>query len=127
MIAAGHDVNSRNHFEKTPLMYAAQFNLLETAEILIEAGADLEARIVESASIRCGLTVGLLAPRNKAWAFIEDITTHQFVLCLSTPYGKYAQKTNKTLGIAEVLRAPCKATVSRLRNDPVTGQMQAWN
>lgn len=37
------DVNARNNINKTPLMVAAQFNLLESAQMLLQAGADINA------------------------------------------------------------------------------------
>lgn len=40
LLAHGADPNESNHFGKTALMYAAQFNLLETARLLLRAGAD---------------------------------------------------------------------------------------
>ncbi len=44
LLAQGADVNEGNHFGKTALMYAAQFNLLETARLLLQAGANPNAR-----------------------------------------------------------------------------------
>lgn len=37
------DVNAKNNINKTPLMVAAQFNFFDSAKMLIEAGADVNA------------------------------------------------------------------------------------
>lgn len=37
------DVNAKNNINKTPLMVAAQFNFFDSAKMLIEAGADINA------------------------------------------------------------------------------------
>jgi len=39
LLERGEDPNSTNGFGKTPLMYAAQYNQLETAKVLLAAGA----------------------------------------------------------------------------------------
>jgi tetratricopeptide (TPR) repeat protein len=44
LLSKGLDPNVTNAFGKTPLMYAAQFNQLESARILLDAGADPNAR-----------------------------------------------------------------------------------
>ena len=44
MLQKGLDVNEQNEFGKTPLMYAVQFNQLEAVKILIDSGADINAR-----------------------------------------------------------------------------------
>lgn len=38
------NVNAKNAFGKTALMYAAQYNFLESAKILLDAGADINAQ-----------------------------------------------------------------------------------
>jgi hypothetical protein len=43
LLAQGLDPNVTNGFGKTPLMYAAQYDQLESARILLEAGADPNA------------------------------------------------------------------------------------
>ena len=43
LLDRGADVNARGNFDKTALMYAAQFNLPETAKRLLERGADINA------------------------------------------------------------------------------------
>ena len=43
LLSKGFDPNVTNAFGKTPLMYAAQFNQLESARILLAAGADPNA------------------------------------------------------------------------------------
>tara|TARA_R110001592_G_C13183961_1_gene751336 strand:- start:2706 stop:4307 length:1602 start_codon:yes stop_codon:yes gene_type:complete len=44
LLQKGLDVNEQNEFGKTPLMYAVQFNQLEAVKILIDSGADINAR-----------------------------------------------------------------------------------
>jgi hypothetical protein len=43
LLDRGADINARGNFNKTALMYAAQFNLPETAKRLLERGADINA------------------------------------------------------------------------------------
>lgn len=47
LLEHGADVNHANYFGKTPLMYAAQFGLHETAEILLRHGADPNLRTTQ--------------------------------------------------------------------------------
>jgi hypothetical protein len=44
LLQQGVNVAESNAFGKTALMYAAQFNLTDTAAVLLRAGADIEAR-----------------------------------------------------------------------------------
>jgi len=44
LLERGLDPNKANPFGKTPLMYAAQFNQLDSAKLLLKAGADPTAR-----------------------------------------------------------------------------------
>ena len=44
LIKKGLNPNHENAFGKTPLMYAAQYNLTKSAKILLEAGADTNAK-----------------------------------------------------------------------------------
>jgi len=43
LLTKGINPNKRNDFGKTPLMYAAQYNLLDSAKLLIEYGANISA------------------------------------------------------------------------------------
>jgi len=43
LLKAGFNPNQENDFGKVPLMYAAQYNQLETAKLLLDAGADPNA------------------------------------------------------------------------------------
>jgi uncharacterized protein YecT (DUF1311 family) len=45
--------DSRNWFGKTALMYAAQWDLIDTAKVLIDKSADLNARTTESTADTC--------------------------------------------------------------------------
>ncbi len=44
LLKRGADVNARGNFGKTALMYAVQFNLIDTAKLLLERGADVNAK-----------------------------------------------------------------------------------
>ena len=57
MLEAGADVNDPNVFEKTPLMSAAHQNSLESARLLVEAGADVNRRTVAFTSCDIRVTV----------------------------------------------------------------------
>lgn len=48
LIKEGADVNAFNGFGKTALMYAAQYNLYETAELLIKSGIDVNKQTFRS-------------------------------------------------------------------------------
>ena len=43
LIESGFDINNKNIFNKTPLMYAAQHNAYDAVKILIDNGADVNA------------------------------------------------------------------------------------
>ena len=47
LIKAGADVNARDHYQRTPLMYAASAGSTEVVRELVKAGADLTAVSVE--------------------------------------------------------------------------------
>lgn len=57
LIKEGADVNESNGFGKTALMYAAQYNLYETAELLIKSGIDVNKQTFRSDDT-CSNTVG---------------------------------------------------------------------
>lgn len=57
LIQAGADVNASNGFGKTALMYAAQYNLYETAERLIKSGIDVNKQTFRSDNT-CTNTIG---------------------------------------------------------------------
>lgn len=48
LLKKGFDPNRSNAFGKTPLMYAAQFDAVESAKLLLENGANTEATTIES-------------------------------------------------------------------------------
>lgn len=48
LLNQGLDINKGNAFNKTPLMYAAQYNSVESARILLRAGADTEVATTRS-------------------------------------------------------------------------------
>ena len=52
LLSKGADANAAGNFGKTALMHAAQFNLPETAQLLIESGADLNA--ATGKAVGCG-------------------------------------------------------------------------
>jgi hypothetical protein len=56
LLDKGFDPNIGNGFGKTPLMYAAQYNQLASAELLLRAGADPNATTYLS-SDRCAYTI----------------------------------------------------------------------
>ena len=60
LLSLGASPNHSNPFGKTPLMYAAQNNALESAEILINAGADPNATTIIPRD-RCGYTLSTKA------------------------------------------------------------------
>lgn len=47
------DVNAENDFGKTPLMYASQYGILESVQILVNAGADINAQTDPGSPRRC--------------------------------------------------------------------------
>lgn len=47
------DVNAENDFGKTPLMYASQYGILESVQILVNAGADINAQTDPGSEKRC--------------------------------------------------------------------------
>lgn len=57
LLAAGAIVNDRNGFGKSPLMYAAHYDLLPAAQILLESGADANA--ATDARADCLLSIGV--------------------------------------------------------------------
>ena len=65
MIKAGADVNAQDNYDWTPLHYASALNFPQVVKLLVDNGADLEARD------RDGKTPGDLVVRNKN-PFIRD-------------------------------------------------------
>jgi ankyrin repeat protein len=57
LLEKGFDPNIGNAFGKTPLMYAAQYNQVAAAEILLKAGADPNAATHEAVD-RCEYAIG---------------------------------------------------------------------
>lgn len=58
LLAKGLDPNRQNSFGKTPLMYAAQFNDVESAKIILKHGALTEAETIRS-NDSCNNTIGV--------------------------------------------------------------------
>jgi tetratricopeptide (TPR) repeat protein len=56
LLKRGFNPNATNAFGKTPLMYAAQFNDLESARLLVAHGANTELATVQPMD-RCGYTI----------------------------------------------------------------------
>jgi ankyrin repeat protein len=54
LLELGADVNQTNHFGKTALMYAAQFNLPKTANLLLSFGANPNLLTVQKSLKLCG-------------------------------------------------------------------------
>ncbi|HFX6065138.1 TPA: ankyrin repeat domain-containing protein, partial [Klebsiella pneumoniae] len=46
LLDRGANPNTANSFGKTPLMYAAQYNQIQSAKLLLRAGADINAKTV---------------------------------------------------------------------------------
>ena len=65
LIKAGADVNAQDNYDWTPLHYASALNFPQVVKLLVDNGADLEARD------RDGKTPGDLVVRNKN-PFIRD-------------------------------------------------------
>lgn len=47
LLRSGGDPNVKGNFDKTALMYAAQFDLVDTAKILLAAGAEIDALTIQ--------------------------------------------------------------------------------
>ncbi len=57
LLKHGYDPNETNAFGKTPLMYAAQFNDLESAKLLVKYGANIELATIRPLDT-CNYTIG---------------------------------------------------------------------
>jgi uncharacterized protein len=57
LLRKGADVNTTNLFGKTALMYAAQFNLKETAKILLKNGVNVNALTHDGSYPLCGYNI----------------------------------------------------------------------
>ncbi|QFU23185.1 ankyrin repeat domain-containing protein [Shewanella eurypsychrophilus] len=56
LLGSGFDPNSQNVFDKTPLMYAAQYDGFDSARLLIEAGAEVNTGTIIP-NDNCGYTL----------------------------------------------------------------------
>ncbi|GAB5388353.1 MAG: hypothetical protein Alpg2KO_13210 [Alphaproteobacteria bacterium] len=79
LIELGADIDEPNHFGKTPLMVAAQFNLIESARLLIEAGANLEARILPNVQ-QCDLSI--MRGNRSALIYAAEYASPDFITLL---------------------------------------------
>jgi tetratricopeptide (TPR) repeat protein len=82
LLGKGLDPDHQNAFGKTPLMYAAQFDEVESAKILLEHGAMVEAATIESGDT-CNYTIGVknvsplhYAVRYASKVFIDLLLEH---------------------------------------------------
>jgi hypothetical protein len=76
LLKRGADVNARGNFGKTALMYAAQFNLIDTATFLLERGADVNAKTSDTGDCWSGINVTkrtalMYAAENADLAMVE--------------------------------------------------------
>jgi hypothetical protein len=76
LLATGTDPNAKGNFDKTALMYAAQFDLPETARVLLDHGADVNARtnanpMIDANIVHDQRTALMYAAENGSRAMIE--------------------------------------------------------
>jgi hypothetical protein len=82
LLKHGADPNTPNEFGKTPLMYAAQYNQLESARLLLEAGANPNAVTIQPADnceysiSRTNVTALDYAARYGSAALIKLLVAH---------------------------------------------------
>ena len=81
LLERGADVNARGNFGKTALMYAAQFNLIDTATLLLERGADVNTKTSTTNDCWSGINVTdrtalMYAARNADLAMVDLLLRH---------------------------------------------------
>lgn len=94
LLDMGLDPNRQNAFGKTPLMYAAQFNDVESAKILLEKGAFTEGTTIDSDD-SCTYTIGIknvsalhYAVRYSSREFIELLLNHDAPIYIKDSKGR---------------------------------------
>ena len=81
LLKRGAEVNAKGNFSKTALMYAAQFNLIDTATLLLERGADVNAKTSDTGDCWSGINITgrtalMYAAENADLAMIELLLRH---------------------------------------------------
>jgi hypothetical protein len=81
LLKRGADVNARGNFGKTALMYAAQFNLIDTATLLLERGADVNAKTSTTGDCWSAIDVAdrtalMYAAENADLAMVDLLLRH---------------------------------------------------
>lgn len=95
LLGEGVDPNQPNAFGKTPLMYAAQYNQIGAAKLLLEAGADVNVRTTKPPQV-CGYnlhTTGMsalhYATRYASSDFIRLLVEHGADIHARSHYAEY--------------------------------------
>jgi len=81
LLKHGADVNARGNFGKTALMYAAQFNLIDTATLLLDRGAEVNAKTTTTSDCWSGINVTdrtalMYAAENADLAMVDLLLRH---------------------------------------------------
>lgn len=81
LLKRGADVNAKGNFGKTALMYAVQFNLIDTATLLLERGADVNSKTFDTNDCWSGINVTnrtalMYAAENADLAMVDLLLRH---------------------------------------------------